>query len=195
MERTVDILTRDHEILATHVARVAALLGGMVAGEYAPHTARTELSQQAQLLHDELNEHFQLEEEATFPALLEMVPDQAEAVERLSRAHDRILGCMVQVLQRTRALTDESLLQRLSDTTEAYRRFEVEFIRHVDDEGSLLNSALSQLGPEQLRRLAAVSRGTLRACRPRLVHFLRTGRGGDPMAPFRPSVSSRPLLY
>lgn len=96
----------------------------------------------------EVAEHFMLEDDALFPALLAALPALAADVSALARSH-RTLDDLVAQLARLSLQGHASFVRELPRVAELVARFVAEYARHAEDERALFAQAGRLLTPEQ----------------------------------------------
>jgi iron-sulfur cluster repair protein YtfE (RIC family) len=134
-----------------HLTKAAVEIGRLVrTGE-----SRDELVDRLDVLREELLQHFAKEEEGLFPFLLATFPAKADAVLRLSAAHDSICGALVR-LSHLVARDPEAATAAL---VALYERFEEAYGKHSQDEATLLGDLGRTLSGPQRAQLAELLRG------------------------------------
>ena len=105
-------------------------------------------------LAEELFEHFDREEQTLFPFILKCVPSFSSAVDGMIASHDRISGAMSRInrLLQTGALTEDNFDAFVA----LFARFDASFVKHSQQEASLLEALSAQLEPEGQTELQAM---------------------------------------
>ena len=87
-----------------------------------------------------------------FPFIADAFDDQAEVVEKLERAHDRMCG----VLLRLERIVDQPpavFTEQLDAAVALFARFDANFVQHARDERNLLTSLSERLTAEQRKTI------------------------------------------
>jgi len=155
------MLVHDHDILSSQVEHVTALVRGLTNPALNSNSLCAELIQQAELLRDQLLEHFGFEEEGAFPFLADLIPSEKANINALSSAHDSIAGAISQVVQLGRLASRETLTADLGPIINAYDRFYTAFSAHVQAEAEFLSRVSSALDDNQRRAVEERMRGVL----------------------------------
>jgi iron-sulfur cluster repair protein YtfE (RIC family) len=151
------MLVHDHEVLTSQVEHVGALVSGVADRGFPAAAMREELVQQVEMLKVQLIEHFAFEEEAAFPYLIQAIPNDAERLRALARAHDRIARCLVEVAELVRLTTRETLLPQTGPIAAAFETFVNHYRRHLEEEADVLGSLEQKLSQEQQRELSHIA--------------------------------------
>jgi hypothetical protein len=135
------VLTDDHAVLGSQVAHVVSLL--RVFDEKQPNLSKLQVViRQANILQNQLAEHFALEEVMAFPHLEQSYPELAARLEALLVQHDYILDTFEQFYA---VVNREPSLGNHSEVHSKGAIFQKAFEQHAAAE-SLLLSELSSLG-------------------------------------------------
>ena len=155
------MLVHDHEVLTSQVEHVRALVRGLLGKAFAPESLYEELLQQADSLRDQLLEHFGFEEEAAFPFLVNALSEHAETLRSLSLAHERVVRCLVEVVDLVRLTTKDTLGLQLGPIAAAFERFANAYSSHVNEESEVLDVMQEQLTGSQRQALSAIAKKLL----------------------------------
>jgi hemerythrin-like domain-containing protein len=157
----VRMLVHDHEVLTSQVEHVRALVRGLLGKTFAPESLYEELLQQVDSLRDQLLEHFGFEEEAAFPFLVNALPEHAETLRSLCLAHERVVRCLIEVVDLVRLTTRDTLGLQLGPIASAFERFANAYGSHVDEESEVLDVMQQQLTGSQRQALSDIARKLL----------------------------------
>ena len=152
---TLQRLEHDHLHIAKLVEALRETLQAAIRGEHDVTSLHAELEEFLSLAQEEIFEHFQREEEALFPFVMEHFPDTADTIRGLERAHDHICG----VTSRMMHIADtgpEGTAQQLDALLSLFARFDAYFSRHAKEEGKLLEFLRFNLGDQERARLALI---------------------------------------
>lgn len=97
--------------------------------------------------------HFAREEEGLFPFVAESVPELADQVHAMARAHDAICGGLARMYHLASANADLTVILTV------FARFEAAYGSHAETEAELLRQLGRRLDPAQRARLADLVRG------------------------------------
>lgn len=137
----VQFLADDHALLSSQVIHVVALVRAATENRFELAELRSEIARQADILHDQLAEHFDFEETTAFPRLEEIFPAYAVEFQQFSAEHDSIMQAFDEFRTELRvapANWDESSLLAKAVT------FEQQFERHATTETRLLGERAKQ---------------------------------------------------
>lgn len=148
----VSALEHDHEHLNRLVAHLRESVQQCLRGESEPEELQEQLSDFIGLAQEELVEHFDKEETGLFPFIAEAFDDQADVVEKLERAHDRMCGVLLR-LERLVEQPTEVFAEHLDAAVALFARFDANFVQHARDERHLLNSLSERLTAEQRKTI------------------------------------------
>ena len=146
--------TRSVDALAALVARVESGASGAegVHEDFVRHCAR---------LHDELLEHFGVEEECIFPFLAHEFPELQSEITQLEASHDKICGSLERLLHLSRRGGVPAFVGSFPQVTHVFRRFHAAYRGHVARESQLLTEAATNMDPAQRARLDDAADGLL----------------------------------
>lgn len=151
------MLVHDHEVLTSQVEHVAALVQGLSDRSFDPASIREELIKQVELLKDQLMEHFGFEEEAAFPFLTKVMPEDAPRLQAMSLEHDRVARHLVEVSELLRLTTRQTLQLQTGPIAATFEQFLNCYRSHVHDESEVLSAMQCKLTEEQRRELSALA--------------------------------------
>ena len=137
------ILTDDHALLGSQVIHVMSLLKALDEGQPEITHLYTEVLRQADILQNQLAEHFALEEVMAFPHLEARYPELAAGLEALLAQHDYILDTFEAFYA---VLNDEPSTQNRAELLSRGTIFEKAFEQHAATESRLLNEINSLVG-------------------------------------------------
>jgi len=155
------MLVHDHEVLTSQVEHVTALVRGLFDRSFAPGALHEELLQQIDSLRDQMLEHFGFEEEAAFPFILTVLPENAAALRALSAAHERIVRCLAEFVDLVRLTSKDTLELQMGPIAAALERFTNAYDSHVNEESELLDVIEEQLTASQRQALSDIARKLL----------------------------------
>jgi hemerythrin len=104
-------------------------------------------------LREILFAHFAHEEEGLFPFVVDLLPDLADRVHELEKAHDAICGALARMYELARAGAELATIAPL------FRRFETAYAEHSTTEAALLKTIDLRLVPEHRVHLATLIDG------------------------------------
>lgn len=137
----VQFLADDHALLSSQVIHVVALVRAATEKRFELAELRSEIARQADILHDQLAEHFDFEETTAFLRLEEIFPAYAVKLQQFSAEHDSIMQAFDEFRTELRvapANREESSLLAKAVT------FEQQFERHATTETRLLGEMAKQ---------------------------------------------------
>jgi iron-sulfur cluster repair protein YtfE (RIC family) len=136
------VLTDDHAVLGSQVAHVMSLLKAFDEEQPNRPNLQVDVIRQANILQNQLAEHFALEEVMAFPHLEDRYPELAARLEALLVQHDYILDTFEQFYA---VLNGQPSLGSCSEVLSTGAIFQKAFEQHAAAESQLL-SELSSLG-------------------------------------------------
>ena len=151
---SVDTLEHDHDVLGSQVRHVTALLNGLLSRSFAAGSLRIEFVRETTILGAQVAAHFEFEEAGAFPELSRIFPEDAPALENLVAAHALISGALQELMRLASNSTQESFEADLGRIVEAYERFHVAFLMHVQEESELLHRISDKLSPAERATIA-----------------------------------------
>jgi iron-sulfur cluster repair protein YtfE (RIC family) len=140
------------------LTRLAFEIGQLLRAEGPTSAIRERLVRQLELLRDELLRHFADEEEGLFPFVRRTVPAKAEAVDRLSDAHDAICGAVVRLVHLVQHDPKAQGPDR-SALLAHYERFESAYAHHSQQERALFEELGRTLDDRGRADLTEILRG------------------------------------
>lgn len=149
----VQRLEHDHIHLNRVVESLRESVQACLRGEREPTELVEEFREFLDLVNEELFEHFEREESALFPYVVEHFPDLAPTVEALGIAHDRICGVASRI-EHVVAGGDRAFRDQFETLVALFARFDANFMKHARDERELIGSLSRRLDDEQRRRIA-----------------------------------------
>ena len=136
------LLLDDHTLLSSSVIHVVALVRRLAEGRFEATALRAEIVRQADLLHEQLVDHFDFEETSAFPQLEELFPAHVGELQEFVSKHDGILQTFDAL--RTELSFNDALLDRNGLLGKALS-FEREFEAHATAETTLFNGLAAKL--------------------------------------------------
>lgn len=146
-------LHHDHHHITKLVDGLRESTQAVLAGDEAPLELRADFDEFLRVANDELFEHFDREENALFPYLVEHLPDLEETVLGLEAGHDRMCGLLTR-MERLVSLEDEAYLQEYDSLIALFARFDATHVKHSRIESDLLRSLGDRLDEDQRRTVA-----------------------------------------
>lgn len=153
----VERLEHDHLHLSRLVDGLRESTQATLRGETDPLDLREELTEFLRAAGDELYEHFDREESALFPFMVEAVPELEATVGRLEAAHDRMCGILGR-LERAVTEDDDAFTRDLDTVISLFARFDANFVQHAREERDLLRTLGERLDADQRRAVAELMR-------------------------------------
>lgn len=140
------LLTDDHTLLASQVVHIVALLRAVVEGQFQETKLHSELAHQIEVLHGQLIEHFEFEEDVAFPQLGAQFPNVASQLQGFVAQHDQILDALEEL--RSAQRSGESLPAHEGLLTKA-TSFESAFEIHATSETQLFRDLATRMGKRE----------------------------------------------
>ena len=138
----IALLSDDHSLLRSQVIHAMALLKSFVEGGSEAAPLYMEVIRQTNLLHDQLVEHFEFEEETAFPKLEEQFPTFTPQLRTFLGQHDQILESLEEL--RSALKFELSQLKQVSVLSRA-SFFESTFEQHATSETQLFDELAKQI--------------------------------------------------
>ncbi len=138
----LELLSDDHSLLRSQVIHAMALLKSLLEGGIESATLYSEIVGQMDLLHAQLVEHFEFEEEIAFPKLEERFPMFMPQLQTFLGQHDQILEALEEL--RLALKLNFSQLEHGSALSKA-AFFETVFERHATSETQLFDELAKQI--------------------------------------------------
>jgi hemerythrin-like domain-containing protein len=135
----VRMLVHDHGVLTSQVEHVGALVKGLLDKTFSPEALHDELLQQIELLRDQMLEHFGFEEEAAFPFIVDVLPEQAVPLRSLIVAHEQIARQLVSVVELLGLTNKDTLGLQVGPIASTFDRFLNVYRSHVSEEVQFLD--------------------------------------------------------
>lgn len=146
-------LEHDHLHLSRVVADVRCNLQATVRGERSAEALHELLLIFLEISYEDLFEHFNREEEALFPWIVEQVPEMSATIDRLENAHDRMCGVILR-MQQLISQGPAAITEHLDKFLALFGRFDAYFIQHAEDERALLDKLREILSDAQRATIA-----------------------------------------
>lgn len=147
-------LRHDHLHLNRLVEDLRGSLQACLRGEADPVELFSEVEEFLAAAEEELFEHFDAEESALFPYVVEKLPETKPQIRSLENGHDKICGTLTR-LERAVGHGDPSRFAEEIDAFVAlFARFDANYSKHAIEEEALLRSLGEELDPASRNELA-----------------------------------------
>lgn len=157
----IDHMADDHGVLTEQVAHLKRLIANVVTEGQPAERIQEAFTAAAQVLHDDLLEHFGFEEECVFPFLSEALTDLAPEIRALEASHDTICGALVRVEHLAQREDGRAFASLFPQVAHVFERFDRVYSEHVAQEAALIARSARMLTAEQRKALNLAAEGLL----------------------------------